>query len=223
MVAFVRDSKGIWRAEALLGLDWLHHGFGTRASEGWAPPERTVTLRQVHSATVWKANEPAGCLGEGDALVTDRAGVTLAIRTADCMPLLLADPHGRTVAAVHAGWRGTASGIAAAAVERMRREFGARPADIHAAIGPGIARCCYEVGEEVIRRLQKYLGQRTPAAPAKVDLAEVNRQQLEECGLDPARIHVARLCTHCRADDFHSFRRDKEHAGRMVSAIGIRG
>lgn len=220
-MGFVQDSDGVYRVEALRRFSWLEHGFGTVQSEGWAPPERTATLKQVHSAEVVLADLGTGCLGNGDALVTNRLGVPLAIRTADCIPVLIVDERRRAVAAVHAGWRGTAARIVVEAVRRMGREFGSAPEDLHAAVGPGIGECCYEVGPEVLEQLRAYLGQER-LAPRKVDLKEVNRKQLEEAGVDGGRIYVAKLCTQCQPVLFHSFRRDKERAGRMVSAIAIR-
>jgi polyphenol oxidase len=116
---------------------------------------RTVLLRQIHSDIVYVVGSdqvPQGQLApQGDALISRRPGVLLAVQTADCMPILLADTKNRAVAAIHAGWRGTAQRIAAKTVGRMQMEFGTRPQDIIAAIGPGIGACCYEVGHEVIK------------------------------------------------------------------------
>lgn len=222
-MGFEQDPDGVIRAQALRGLDWLEHGFGTLQSEGWAPPERTATLKQVHSASVIVAERPAECLGEGDAMVTNCPGVRLAIRTADCIPVLLADHKRRAVAAIHAGWRGTASQIAEAAVATMRQQFGSEPADLHAAIGPGIGACCYEVGAEVVLCLAQFLPEvRSKTLPAKINLVEANRRQLVAAGIPKGQIEAAGMCTRCLTGRFHSFRRDGEKAGRMVSAIEIR-
>jgi len=172
-----------------------------------------ASLQQIHSSIVLVADRNDGCLGEGDALVTGRAGVTVSIRTADCLPILLADPRTGAMAAVHAGWRGTAAEIVARGLERMRQEFGALPEDVLAAIGPGIGKCCYEVGIEVARQLGE-------DKAGRVDLAEKNRRQLEAAGVRPANIDVIRLCTYCQADQFFSYRREGERAGRMISFIG---
>ncbi len=222
-MAFFEDSDGVIRAQALGRYAWLDHGFGTLHSEGWAPPERTATLKQIHSAAVIVAEAPAGCLGEGDALVTNVPGVKLAIRTADCIPVLMVDTRRRAVAAIHAGWRGTAAGIVAATVERMRAEFRSEPGDLHAAIGPGIGECCYEVGGEVLARMAPFLPEVAQmSAPAKIDLVEANRRQALEAGLPEGQVYAARLCTQCDERRFHSYRRNGEKAGRMVSAIAIR-
>jgi polyphenol oxidase len=116
---------------------------------------RPVLLRQIHSdliCVVRAESVPSGDdAPQGDALITNEPGVLLAVQTADCIPILLADPEHRAVAAIHSGWRGTAKRIAEKTVGRMQMEFGTRPRDLVAAIGPGIGPCCYEVGHEVIR------------------------------------------------------------------------
>jgi YfiH family protein len=155
-----------------------------------------------------------GVLGQGDALLEDRPGAVIAIKTADCVPILLVDERHRAVAAVHAGWRGTVARIAAGAVEAMSRRYGTEPRDLHAAIGPGIGRCCYQVGPEVAAQF----GQQ---GRANIDLAGVNRSQLQEAGVTPERIYASNLCTMCQPEDFHSFRRDGEAAGRLYSFAGI--
>ena len=117
-------------------------------------------------------------LGEGDALLEDQPGSVVAVKTADCIPILLVDERRRAVAAVHAGWRGTAARIAADAVAAMGERFGTRPEDLHAAIGPGIGACCYEVGPEVAAQ---FGGQ----GRGHIDLTAANRRQLEEAGVTP--------------------------------------
>jgi hypothetical protein len=201
-------------SDLLTSLSWLEHGFGTR---DFAPdPETLASLRQVHSAAVLVA-ESAGCQGEGDALVTNHAGVAVAVRTADCLPILLADPAHHVVAAVHAGWRGTAAGIVGKTLERMRVEFGTEPGQVIAAIGPGIGVCCYEVGPEVAREFGR--GEFEIDRRVHVDLAGENRRRLIAAGVAPESIDDLRLCTRCRADLFHSWRRDGAEAGRMVSFL----
>ena len=171
-----------------------------------------ASLKQIHSSLSLVADRPEGCVGEGDALLTCRPAVTVSVRTADCFPILLADMHHRVVAAVHAGWRGTADGVAVEAVDKMRREFGTSPGHVIAAIGPGIGACCYQVGEEVARRFGL-----TQAGP--VDLAAENLRQLTGHGVPRSSIRVAGICTFCNPAQFYSFRRDRESAGRMISYI----
>jgi YfiH family protein len=192
-------------------LAWIDHGFGTR----FAPllQEGMASLKQIHSARAL-AVEQAGCAGEGDALVTSSPGLLVSVRSADCYPILLADTKHRAVAAVHAGWRGTAGQVVLETVARMRDQFGTSPADIVAAIGPGIGKCCYEVGAEVGRLFGL-------EGAGRIDLAEANRCQLIDAGVDDPRIDVLGGCTRCDAARFYSFRRENEQAGRMISYIGV--
>jgi len=212
---FYRDSDHIYRVTELDTLPWLVHGFGTRDADIPALFAQLATVKQIHSSTCVAAGGRSGILGEGDALLEDRPGSVVAIKTADCIPILLADERLHGVAAVHAGWRGTVARIAAGAVAEMRERFGTRPEDLHAAIGPGIGRCCYEVGPEVAA----HFGEQ---GRANIGLSEANRRQLEEAGVTIKRIYASNLCTMCRSEEFHSFRRDKEAAGRLYSFAGIR-
>jgi YfiH family protein len=218
-----RKEGALWRAAALESLDWLEHGFGTRHHSDWPPPERTAYLRQTHSNRVLKVESGPGCVGEGDALITARPGVLLAVRTADCLPIFLVEVERRAVAAIHAGWRGTAAGIAIRAVEALCREFGGRPENLLVAIGPGIGACCYEVGPEVAVRFAPLFPElATVRGKVKLDLAEANRRQLQSIGVPGARIRAGAPCTCCHPEEFHSHRRTPTGRGRMVSAVGIR-
>jgi YfiH family protein len=212
---FYKDPRQVYRVSELDSLPWLIHGFGTRRSDvpGWFA--NLATLKQIHSADCVAAEGRYGVLGQGDALLEDRPGAVVAIRTADCMPILLVDECHRAVSAVHAGWRGTVARIADGAVEAMHRKFGTEPRDLHAAIGPGIGKCCYEVGPEVAAQFGEH-------GRAHISLTEANRAQLLAAGVTPERIYASNLCTMCLADEFHSFRRDGEAAGRLYSFAGIR-
>jgi hypothetical protein len=219
---FYKDQGNVYRVPALERLAWLDHGFGTRLAGSWTPGP-TVWVRQVHSARVIPVDGALGCLGEADALVTASPGCYLTIRTADCTPILLIDERRRAVAAVHAGWRGTAQGIAGAAVAALGERFGSEPEDLLAAIGPAICAECYEVGPEVAVQFQRWFPERSDLnGRTRLDLAEANRRQLTEAGLDPARIYWGAPCTACRPAEFHSWRRDRVKTGRMVSAVAIR-
>lgn len=187
----------------------LVHGFGERSS---TYPDGITTAKQIHSGIVQDVGRP---LGEGDALVSDRRGVLVGVRTADCVPILLVDPVAGIVAAIHAGWRGTAHGIAPAAVREVCRKRGTDPGNVRAAIGPAIGVCCYEVGPEVARRF----GIEAPG-PVRLDLPAINEMQLRNAGISD--IWKAGECTFCTADRFYSFRREREAAGRMVSFVGWR-
>jgi hypothetical protein len=200
------------QAPNLAELDWLEHGFGLRDS---LLPAGIRTLKQIHSGSVLDVMT-ADDTCQGDALVSNQPGVRIGIRTADCVPILLADPVTRAVAAVHAGWRGSAANIVSAAVRKMS----ARPEDVRAAIGPSIGVCCYEVGPEVARQFGKWLPELNSAAdPVRLDLPAVNEAQLRALGM--TNIWKSGECTFCLAERFFSFRREREQAGRMVSWIGI--
>jgi YfiH family protein len=157
------------------------------------------------------------------------------VRAADCVTVLIADPNTGVVAAVHAGWRGTAAGAAPAAVDALAREFGARPADLVAAIGPAIAPCCYEVGSELVDAFAaaghaRHLIDRWFLAPPpgrgafergklRLDVPGANHDQLLLAGLTAENIHVSGLCTACHLDLFSSYRVEKQAAGRLAAAI----
>jgi polyphenol oxidase len=166
-----------------------------------------------------------GRIGDADGIASNRPGCLLGVRTADCVPILLADPHSRAVAAVHAGWRGTVSNVARAAVSVLRDAFRSNPDHLVAAVGPSIGKCCFEVGPEVAAEFTAIFAERTDLnRKTTVDLREANRRQLLAAGLRPEHIHIppATLCTRCDAVHFHSWRRDRENSGRMWSVIGIR-
>lgn len=173
-----------------------------------------ASLKQIHSALSLVADRRAGCVGEGDALVTREAGVTVSVRTADCLPILLADTVQHAVAAVHAGWRGTHAHIVKETIGRMHREFGTDAGNIVAAIGPGIGPCCYEVGEDVARLFDM-------SQAGRLDLSRANVTQLVEAGVPRDQIAVNGSCTFCDPVQFYSWRRDHQLAGRMISFIGI--
>ena len=193
----------------LTKLKWLEHGFGTRADS--VPQQTMASLKQIHSGIVL-LGEQIGCAGEGDALVTAKTGVPVSVKTADCYPILLADDRNRAIAAVHAGWRGTAAKIVIRTLEEMHRLYATEAADVYAAIGPGIGACCYEVGADVARQFGL-------EQAGMIDLAAINRRLLLDAGLAEHHIDVLGGCTKCDAHLFHSYRRDQLAAGRMVSYI----
>jgi YfiH family protein len=212
---FRRGSDEVFRAEALSRLPWLRHGFGTRLSPGWPASDRLATAKQVHSNHVLLVETP-GPQGQGDALISNLPDIGLAIRTADCLPILIADPEHHAVAAIHAGWRGVVSEIAPKAVEAMTQHFSSKPEDLIVAIGPGIGACCFEVGPEVAEQFN--LTGRT-----KVDLVETTCRQLRRNGVKPGQISTCGLCSYCNAELFESYRRDRDAAGRMVAMVGLAG
>ncbi|MGA3016432.1 MAG: peptidoglycan editing factor PgeF [Bryobacteraceae bacterium] len=211
---FYCDSRHIYRSSGLDALPWLIHGFGTRRADVPALFENLATLNQAHSDSCISADGRSGVLGQGDALLEDAPGAVIAVKTADCVPILLVDERNRAVAAVHAGWRGTVARIALRAVQAMSRRFSTNPRDLHAAIGPAIGCCCYEVGPEVAAQFGVQ-------GRAHIDLVAASRAQLLESGVTADRIYASKLCTMCRPEEFHSFRRDHQAAGRLYSFAGI--
>ena len=161
-------------------------------------------------------------------VVSDDPGLVIAVRIADCAPVLLADPVRGAVAAVHAGWRGTVRRVAASGVEALAREFGSRPADLVAAIGPCLGVCCGEVGDEVREAfgeagvdagsVERWFS-RGPGGRAHLHLARANRDQLVAAGVAAANVSVAGLCTRSYPELFHSYRAAGPDAGRMAALI----
>jgi len=196
--------------------------------------QRAVLSRQVHRSDVRRVT--AVDCGKGlwqpqdydsaDALVTDVPGIPLIVFSADCNVLLLHDPVRRVIGAAHAGWRGTAAGIAAETVRVMTEDYGCDPADLRAAIGPAIGPCCFETDGDVPEAMRAsalgpeagpYLERRGPKY--HVDLAGLNRQWLLHAGVAPEHIDICGLCTACRPDLFWSHRKMGEARGAQVAVI----
>jgi len=209
------------------------HGFTTRDVDRaalFAPNGlRLYRAHQVHRADVVEVRgdeEPAAVAGAAaDVLCARAAGVVVAVRTADCVPILLCAPGVGACAAVHAGWRGTVAGAVGAGVAALRRH-GAAPQDIHAAIGPAICGPCYEVGDDVAARVaavEPAAVTRDAAGRAHADLQRCNRSALLAAGVPAAQIEILDACTRCDEDGrFHSFRRDGEVRGEQLAFIGRR-
>lgn len=184
-------------------------------------------VRVVTSAD-WKTDPYEKVGYEADGLMTATPGVALLVFSADCLPVLFYDPVRRAVAAVHAGWRGTAAGIVTRAVERMGDVYGSRPEDILAAIGPGISKCCFETHEDVPNAMMAAVS--SPAlqyiqikenGKYAVDLKGINARRLERAGLDPAHIAVSGDCTACRTDLYWSHRKMGTNRGSMAAVIQL--
>ena len=219
------------------------------------PSTPLVDVHQIHSNLVLLASVADASREKprsADGLMTGEPGLLVGIRTADCIPILVADRKRRAVAAFHAGWRGTVQRIVESGIGRMRLQFGSRPEDLVAAIGPGIGPCCYAVGEEVLSSFESqfayarelfrevydsgpvrtkypllFMTQRAPGhseiGPSlHLNLVEANRRQLLAAGLKPRAIHLIGGCTSCHRELFFSHRGSEGHAGRMMSVIGIR-
>lgn len=201
----------------LLARAGFEHGFSTRAADpALEAALAAASARQVHGSRVFWLRGDARPEGEeADALATEEAR-WVAVRTADCVPVLLADPRGGRVAAVHAGWRGSRARIAARAVDALEAA-GARRGDLLAAIGPCIGRCCYEVSAELAERFAADFGAAV-RRERHLDLVRVNRITLLGAGLDPSKIQALEVCTRCD-ERFHSYRRDGADAGRQFSYL----
>lgn len=185
-------------------------------------------IRPVTRADVMPSPEAPGTF-EADGLITDQPGVCLTIFSGDCIPILLCDPVRRCIAAAHAGWRGTALGIAARAVEAMVRDYGCQADNILAAIGPGIGPCCFETHTDVPDGLRAGLG--ADAEPFirplskegkfSVDLKGANARWLERAGVRPERIAICSACTACNLDEFWSHRVQGNQRGSMAAMIQL--
>jgi purine-nucleoside/S-methyl-5'-thioadenosine phosphorylase / adenosine deaminase len=208
-----------------------------------------VTLKQFHSDVIHVFETPPSDPCRGDASLTRKPGLLLGVQTADCVPILLVDPTTRTVAAVHAGWRGTLQRIVTKTIGRMLMEIGTKPSNLLAAVGPSIGGCCYEVATEVASAFQaqfpnasewfdelrtgdepnplqwlnmKPPGHQPPPKGVLLDLRKANRAQLLEAGLREKNIFTSDLCTACRPDLLFSYRKEGALSGRLISVIGIR-
>lgn len=211
-----------------------------------------VQLKQIHSSVVHRVNATPSEALAGDGLITKTPGVLLAIKTADCVPVLVADVKRNAVGAFHAGWRGTVARIVEKGIGEMRRQFGSVPRDLHAVIGPCIRRCCYQVEAEVrtefeaqfsyadelfeevfdadaihVRYPLLFLNQRAPGhgdlGPGiHLDLVEANQRQLLDAGIRQEHISVIDGCTACGTTRFFSHRAEFGQTGRMMAVIGIR-
>lgn len=207
------------RVCAAAGLDW----------------QGVVFSPQVHGSRVRVADSSHRGMGLlrpaeediADASVTDRPGVVPVIFTADCTPILLYDPRHNAVGAVHAGWRGTAGGILARAVETMTREYGTRPEELLAAIGPAICQDCFECGEDVALAMHAAFGpEADPLMPRRgekwfPDVKGLNRLHLLRAGVPPEQIEVSPECTRENPALFWSHRRDGAARGSQAAMIGI--
>jgi len=223
---------------------------GAKHQEGraWA----LVQLKQIHSSVVHRVSTASCEPLAGDGLVTDTANLLLAIKTADCVPVLVADVKRRAVGAIHAGWRGTVGRVVEKGIGEMRHRFGSVPRDLRAVIGPCIRRCCYQVGAEVhaefesqfsyadklfqeifdadaihVRYPLLFLNQQAPGhgglgPELHLDLVEANKRQLRDTGIREEHISVVEGCTACETMRFFSHRAEFGETGRLMAVIGIR-
>ena len=196
---------------------------------------RMVVTHQVHRDDIRIATSADAGKGldrerdyEVDGLITNERGLPLVIHTADCIPVLLHDPVRGVIGACHAGWRGTALGIAAKTAQKMAEVYGTNPADLRCAIGPGISRCCFETRTDVPEAMRNALGSAAEDfiddhgdGSFHVDLKEINRWWLHKAGVPLEQIAVAEACTACDLNTFFSHRRMGAARGAMAAMIEL--
>ncbi|NKQ41017.1 MAG: peptidoglycan editing factor PgeF [Sulfurovum sp.] len=203
-----------------------------KLAEHFGEEYRFCGTRQVHGDKVFVLNSHHE-MGwrdltdavEADAIVTNLPHMALTILTADCVPILLYDPIAKAIGAVHAGWKGSKSNITRKTIKTMQNQYGSRPQDIIAAIGPAIGVCCYEVGLDVA---EYFVDHSEIVQPSKrkgkfqLDLKAINGMQLLDAGLMRSNIEISDICTACYSDIYFSYRKDS-CSGRFISAIAIKG
>jgi purine-nucleoside/S-methyl-5'-thioadenosine phosphorylase / adenosine deaminase len=227
-----------------LTKDGVDHFFGTKHSRvgatagaasdlknGRGARARLISVKQVHGTDVLILDRPV-CEGQSfdgawDALMTNQPGIMVAVRTADCVPVLLHDPVRRIVAAVHAGWRGAVAGIVPNTIAAMNARFGGEAAALRMAIGPSVGACCYEVDEPVLSKLRhafpdwQLVIEEQSLRKARLNLRELIRRQALVSGLAEHNIAAANACTMCHPNLFFSYRREGVVKGTMVSGIAL--
>lgn len=198
------------------------------------PMENFLVLNQVHGDNVFVI-KPHGDYFTSrevlnyDAIVTNRTDLAICIKTADCVPVFVVDRIQTVIAVVHAGWRGSALGISAKVIRLMQNQYGSRPRDLLAAIGPSIGPCCYEVDSPTAVAFRHQNNSESFLFPGKrknrwmLDLVETNRRQMLNCGIPAANIESSGLCTVCRQDDYFSHRGSGGITGRQINFMMIKG
>lgn len=190
--------------------------------------DKTCTVWQVHGTDTVIANQPMPqrkWLTRADGIITNRIGVTLSMRFADCVPILFYDPVNHAIGMAHAGWRGTVEGIAQNTLHAMQDAYGTRPHDVQAAIGPSIGPDTYQVGSEVVEAVQRFFGSTAGLVNYAADgsayfnLWEANRRALLMAGVES--IEVAEICTACNTHEFFSHRAEKGNTGRFGVLIAL--
>jgi purine-nucleoside/S-methyl-5'-thioadenosine phosphorylase / adenosine deaminase len=188
---------------------------------------RIVTMRQVHGDNIVEVQDRGlKEVGEADGMITAEKDIFLGVLTADCVPILFVAPKDKLVAAVHAGWRGTLTGIAEKAARLFTDQCHVSADEIEVALGPAIGSCCYEVKDDVAGPLRKKWGDIAEASIQKrdgktyLDLRILNRGVLARAGIPATNIDQVGPCTACSPNDFFSYRRERSETGRQISFIG---
>jgi YfiH family protein len=209
----------------------LEVGIPRRGIAGVASSSWTLSVKQVHGTEALVVNRALSptdrFVGGWDALVTDQPGIMVAVRTADCVPILIHDSKRRVVAAVHAGWRGAVAGIVPKTLALLEARFGSCLEHVRISIGPSAGVCCYEVDEPVLDRLCREFPDWNKVVrtgrdgKVHLDLKTLVKEQARALGATPKSITTVNLCTICHEDLFYSYRREKKVNGTMISAIGL--
>lgn len=209
----------------------LEVGIPLQGVQGAAPSAWTLSVKQVHGTEALVVDRALSAadrfVGGWDALVTDQPGVMVAVRTADCVPILIHDPIRGVVAAIHAGWRGAVEAIVPKTLALFEARFGSNPKQVRLSIGPSAGACCYEVDAPVLERLRRGVPSWEKVVrfqgegKARLDLKGLIKEQALAYGATPQAITTVNLCTICHEDLFFSFRREGKVNGTMISAIGL--
>ena len=211
---------------ALISLNQTHSNtvYVVESASGFNDPPLSFVMSLSSSSTMNR--QPEMKKNEGDALITNMENAALAVKVADCFPVLIADPVRMAIGAVHSGWRGTLAGVLPRAIEEMGRLFHSDPAHMLFAIGPGIRECCFEVGEDVACLFADAHPEKAVVFPSpvehekyQVNLASVLKAQMTQSGVKPENQYDSGMCTCCCAPDFFSWRSEGAAAGRMMAVI----
>ncbi|MFA7061975.1 MAG: peptidoglycan editing factor PgeF [Pedobacter sp.] len=217
-------------------LDQSHNVEGNRSLLARAfdiNQDALVTVRQAHGSDILVIDEPNEDYShflslESDAIITNQPGVMIGICVADCAPILLMDPEKRVIAAVHAGWQGTAAKLVSNTVAGLKTIFGCDPETLQAAIGPCIGKCCYEVDTPVKQAFAQSgiqwdsFAEQTNEGKWRLDLATANRELLRSSGVPDSAIQVSNMCVCCHRELFFSYRRDDGETGRQMGFIMLK-
>lgn len=188
--------------------------------------EQLVQVRQIHSANVIVANNPMDAVYQGDAIITDKPGLLLLMRFADCVPILFVDPVNNAVGIAHAGWQGTVKQVSFHTVRAMETNFGTNPSDLFTAIGPSIGPDHYTVGADVIERVEDVYADKSNEIlikdddGVKLDLWKANEISLQRAGV--RNVEISEICTGCNTGDWYSHREESGKTGRFAAVIGLK-
>ena len=190
-----------------------------------APTKRMlISPRQMHQdeCVIINQRDKLKRKYSGDALLTNRKDIFISVQVADCLPIFLVDDQRKVIGLIHAGWKGTLLGIVSRTMEKAKREFGCKPEDFTILFGPCIRSCCYQVSDDVAILFDRKCVKRSPDGGFTLDLICANRQQFLNFGVKGNRMFATRSCTFCDEKLFHSYRREKENAGRMIAFLGLK-